>query len=144
MIFSALRYAVSATAGIPSAPEGLTTTAGGGVDMVAAAMCKLIGARSTATTAGPDGPLLAGARAATGVMAAPRKGVVGVGSRGAAAPTAPASTRGAIMATLDTGVHIERISCWDTAARPRCLRQTIKAVNDLRPKVGRLASGITR
>jgi hypothetical protein len=79
--------------------------AGGGAETVAAAMCKLAGGRPTATTAGPDGPLAAAAIAVTGVMAALGKAGVGGVNRGAAAPTAPANTSGAIAATADPGVR---------------------------------------
>jgi hypothetical protein len=48
--------------------------------MVAAAICKLVGGRATATTAGPDGPLCGAVTAATGVTAVPRNAVVGAGA----------------------------------------------------------------
>jgi hypothetical protein len=48
--------------------------------MAAAPICKLVGGRATATTAGPDGPLSGAVTAATGVTAAPRKAVVDAGA----------------------------------------------------------------
>src|SRR6516162_4863190 len=78
IIRSALRYADNAIAGMPSAPGEFTATAGGEANMVAAAQCKLVGGRATATTAGPDGALAAAVTAATGEMAVPRKAGVGV------------------------------------------------------------------
>ena len=70
---SALRYADNAIAGIPSAPGEFTAMAGGGAKAVAAAICKLVDGRFTATTAGPGGALAADVTAATGEMAVPGK-----------------------------------------------------------------------
>src|ERR1700759_660993 len=107
MICSALRYADSAIVGIPSPPGEFMTTAGGGADTVAAAMCKLSSCCWMATTWGPNESLEALATTATGVSVASR----GIGA-GAAAPTAPANTKGVITATANAGVRLMRI--------PRC------------------------
>jgi hypothetical protein len=108
--------------------------------MAAAAICKLVGGRATTTTAGPDGPLCGAVTAATGVTAAPRKAVVGARASGAAAPTVPANTRGAIMPTLEAGVHIARIIFWRNDLMPRWLSgRASKAVNGLDTKAGSFA-----
>ncbi len=72
IIRSALRYAFSAIAGMPSAPGVLTTPVGGGAEAAASAMWKPIFGCRAATTRGPVGSVEARATAATGVMAASR------------------------------------------------------------------------
>ncbi|BCO36236.1 hypothetical protein MHEC_26690 [Mycobacterium heckeshornense] len=102
---------------------------------MAAAICKLVGGRSTATTAGPDGPLPAAVTAATGVMTPLGKAVVGVGNRGAAVPTAPANTRGVIAATPNAGVRVTRIThCRTPASAGRFSGQTTNALTNLQTK----------
>jgi hypothetical protein len=103
-IRSAFRYADSAIAGIPSAPGEFTTTVGGGADTVAAAMWKLSSCCWIAMTLGPDGSVEAGVTAVTGVIVASFR--IGVG---AAAPTAPANTKGVITAAANACVRLMRI-----------------------------------
>lgn len=82
---------------------------------------------------------------ATGVKAAPCKAGAAPGNRRAAALTAPAKTRQAIMATLNADVHVTHINRCRTAARPgRFSNQMTKLVNDLHTKAGSLACGIRR
>ena len=106
---------------MPSALNELTTVARGGADLVAAAICRLVGGRATATTAGPGGPLLAAASTATGVMATEGKAVVGEGTSRATPLTAHASTKGVIAATLNAELPVIRITCWSNVARWRWL-----------------------
>src|SRR5689334_12275640 len=87
IIRSALRYAVSATAGMPSTPTLLTTPVGGGADAAASAIWKPIFGSSTATTSGPVGSVEARATAATGVIAASCTVDLANGNGGAAAPS---------------------------------------------------------
>ena len=77
------------------------TTVGGGVDTVAAATWKLSSCCWMAMTLGPNESLEAGAATATGVIVASRS--IGVG---AAAPTAPANTKGVITATANAGARL--------------------------------------
>ena len=65
---------------------------------------------------GPDGSVEAGATAATGVMAASRSVDLGIGNDGAAAPTTPAKTRQAIIATPNAGLRAVRVINCCTAA----------------------------
>jgi hypothetical protein len=112
---------------------------------VAAAMCKPVAGRWTATTAGPDGTFPGAVTAATGVTGALRKAPVAPGNRGDAAPTALATTKGAITATLHAGRRVARVTrcCRINAWQRRPRDQTTAVVNDLRAKVGS-ASGIRR
>src|ERR1700757_3821944 len=64
-----------------------------------------------AMTLGPNGSLEVGATAATGAIVASRS--IGVG---AAAPTAPANTKGVITATANADVRLVRIPRCRTAA----------------------------
>src|SRR6185437_13484886 len=91
-------------------PGELTTTAGGGPEMLAVeAMWNGVGFLVTATTDAPSRLPGAEATAASGVTAASRTGVVDSGD----APTAPAKTKG-VMATMPNAG--ERMTC---AARRR-------------------------
>src|SRR6201993_4831980 len=115
MICSALRYADSAIVGTPSLPGECMTTVGGGADTAAAAMWKLSGSCWMAMTLGPDESLEAGATTATGAIVACRS--IGVG---AAAPTAPANTKGVITATANARVRLMQIPrCRTAAMAPR-------------------------
>src|SRR5271166_5977926 len=108
---SALRYAASATIGMPSAPGAFTIIGGGGAEMVAAATWKLVFACWIAMTAGPDGSRPTGETAATGVMAACTAGAC-AWNVGGAPPTAPANTNGAITAMPNAGVRVTlRVRC---------------------------------
>src|ERR1700722_7575707 len=107
MICSALRYADTAIVGIPSAPGEFMTTVGGGGDTGGAEMGKLSSCCWMAMTLGPNESLEAGATTATGVIVASRS--IGVG---AAAPTAPANTKGVITAAANACVRLMQI--------PRC------------------------
>ena len=116
IIRSALRYADSAIAGMPSAPGVLTTAVGGGADARAAATWKPIFGCWTAITSGPDGSVEAGVTAATGVIAASRSVDLGPGNGGAAAPTTPPKIRQAIIATPNAGLRAVRVINCCTAA----------------------------
>ena len=116
IIRSALRYADSAIAGMPSAPGVLTTAVGGGADAKAAATWKPIFGCWTAITSGPDGSVEAGVTAATGVIAASRSVDLGPGKGGAAAPTTPPKIRQAIIATPNAGLRAVRVINCCTAA----------------------------
>jgi hypothetical protein len=95
---------------MPNAVGEFTTAGGGGgADLVAAAICTLASGRATATTIGPDGRLAA-ATVATTAMATSGNGVVGVGIRRAVPLTAHASTKGAIVATLNAGFRVKRMT----------------------------------
>ena len=87
IIRSALRYAVSAIAGMPSAPGVFTTTVGGGADAAASAIWKPIFGCRAAMTSGPVGSVEARATAATGVIAASRTVDFVNGNGGAPAPS---------------------------------------------------------
>lgn len=86
---------------------------GGGMGAVGTSMCKLVGERVTAITAGPCGSLSKSVRAAADVIAVLRTVVAGVGNREAvAAPTAVANTRGAITTTHNAELHPARVARW--------------------------------
>jgi hypothetical protein len=123
---------------MPSTPGAFTTRIGGGPETMAAAMCKPVVGRWTATTAGPDGTFPGAVTAATGVMAALRKAPVAPRNRGDAAPTALATTKGAITATLNAGRRVARVTRWRriNVWQPRMRDQTTAVVNDLHAKVG--------
>src|ERR1700722_11886362 len=87
IIRSALRYALSAIPGMPSAPGVFPTPVGGGADDAASAMWKPIFGCSTEITNGPVGSVEARATAATGVMAASRSVDLVNGNGGAPAPS---------------------------------------------------------
>ncbi|VAZ61984.1 hypothetical protein LAUMK7_04431 [Mycobacterium kansasii] len=83
---------------------------GGGAEVVAAATWKPVGGRGTAMTVGPDRSTSGdGATAATGVMAVRADGVR-PWDAGAAPLTAPANTRGVIMAMPNTGDFVRRMA----------------------------------
>ncbi|BBY02051.1 hypothetical protein MSEO_25500 [Mycobacterium seoulense] len=84
--------------GMPSAPGAFTIIAGGGADKAGSATWKAIGERSAGTTAGPERSGTDGETAATGAMLACTGGSFS-GSEGAAPLTAPAKTRGVMVAT---------------------------------------------
>src|ERR1700759_4220191 len=91
------------------------TTVGGGADPVAAARWKLASCCWMAMTLGPNESLEAGLTTVTGVIVASR----GIGV-GAAAPTAPANTKGVITATANAGVRVVQIPrCRTAAMAPR-------------------------
>ena len=96
-----------------SVPGEFTTTAGGGAEIVAAAMWNAVGVLVTATTEAPERSPGEGATAASGVTAASR---IGATADGADAPTAPARTRGVMTATPKAGVRID-----PRCSAPRCL-----------------------
>ena len=76
------------------------------------AMWNAVGVLVAATTEGPDGSMVDGATAASGVTAASRMGAAVVGE----APTAPAKTMG-VMATMpNAGERITRAARLRTAA----------------------------
>ena len=80
---------------------------------MAAPMWKPVFGCTTEMTRGPVGSVEARATAATGVMAASRNVDFGAGNGGAAAPTTPASTRQAIIATPNAGLRAVLVSvCW--------------------------------
>jgi hypothetical protein len=102
---------------MPTGLGELTTAGGGGAEVVnAATIWTLAGSRATATTIGLDGRLAVGATAVTGAMATWGKAVVGAGIRRAVPLTAHASTKGAIVATLNAGLRAIRITLRRTAA----------------------------
>ena len=122
-----------------------TTAAGGGADLVAAAICTLAGDRGAATTAGPDGPLPAAATAATETMATRGKAGVGGGTRRATPLTAHANTKGAIVATLNAGFRVIRTPRWRSVAGWISLNlETPGAVSDLHTTAGSLAGALRR
>src|SRR6478735_1058804 len=93
-------------------PGELTTTAGGGPDMLALeAMWNAVGVL-VAATEGPDGSMFDGATAASGVTAASRIGAAVVGE----APTAPAKTIGVMATRPNAGERITRAARLRTAA----------------------------
>jgi hypothetical protein len=89
---------------MPSALGAFDTTAGGGVDVVSAAICRLADGRVTATTADLETSLPTPARAVTEAVAIRGKAGARAGNRGAAPPTAHAITKGAMAATLNAGL----------------------------------------
>jgi hypothetical protein len=112
--------------------------------VVAAVTCRLTGARATATTAGPDGRLAAEA-AATEEMAAWGKAGVGEGPRCATPLTAHASTKGAIVATLNAECRFRRIARWRGVARQGRLNlETPKSVDDPHTTAGSSACAFRR
>ncbi|BCP14138.1 hypothetical protein MINTM021_10470 [Mycobacterium paraintracellulare] len=118
--------------------------AGGGADVVAAAICMLAGRRATATTAGPDTSFPPAATTATGVMETGDTAIVGKGIRCAAPLTTQASTNGANAATLNTGPRVIAITRWRKAARSCWTPQTARAVSDLHAKAGSLVCFLRR
>ena len=130
---------------MPSALDEFTTVAGGGADLVTAAICRLAGGRATATTAGPDTALPAAASTTTAVMATRGKAGVGGGARPAAPLTAQASTNEAIEAMLSAELRVIRITHWRNVAR-RCWPNlpTAKALGDLHTKPGSSVCGNSR
>ncbi|BBZ12064.1 hypothetical protein MBRA_22590 [Mycobacterium branderi] len=117
---------------------------GGGAETVAAAICKPIGIRSTATSAGPDCSLVAAVTAATGEMGVSCKAGMCAGIRGAAALTAPAKIRGVITAMPNAGVRVARITRWHDARSRRLCGRTAKAVNSRHTKGGLVAGSTQR
>jgi hypothetical protein len=107
--------------------------------LVASAICRLAGGRAMATTTGPDERLATAATAATEATATWGKAGVGGGTRRATPLTAHASTKGAIVATLNAGFRVIAISRWRSVAGWSWLNvQTTKAVSDLHTEAGSL------
>src|SRR5580693_1127274 len=130
---------------MPSALGEFTIEAGGGADLVAAAICGWAGGRATATTAGPDNSLPAAASTATGVMATRGKAGVGGGTRCATPLTAPASTKEVIAATLNAEFGVIRIPRWRIAAGWHWLNiRRPKFVRDLRTTARSSACALRR
>ena len=109
-----------------SVPGELTTTAGGGPEMLAVeAMWNAVGALVTATTEAPEGSMGDGATAASGVTAESRTGDA---DRRAVAPTAPTKTIGVMAAMPNAGERITRVAWLRTAssaAPPPMCTQTV-------------------
>jgi hypothetical protein len=145
IICSALRYAARAIDGIPGALGEFTTEAGGGADLVAAAICRPAGCRAAATMAGPDTSLPAAASTAAAVLATRGKAGVGGVTRRATPLTAQASTKEVIAATLNAELGVIRITHWRNVARRRWLNlHTAKALGGLHTKAGSSVCGIRR
>ncbi|VBA57346.1 hypothetical protein LAUMK191_03993 [Mycobacterium attenuatum] len=86
---------------------------------MAAATWKPVGGRGTAITVGPDRSTRGdGATAAIGVMAVRADGVL-PWDVGAAPLTAPANTRGVIMARPNAGDLVRRSARWRTESHKR-------------------------
>lgn len=103
---SAFRYALSAIEGIRRAPGAETNAAGGGAELVAAAICIAAGGCAMATTDGPDRSCgSVGATAANGVTSSARTGA-SAGPDGPDAPTAAANMRGVKTATPNAGLAV--------------------------------------
>ena len=130
---------------MPSPLDEFTTAAGGGADLVASAICMLAGGRATATTTGPDGRLAAAATAATEATATWGKAGVGGGTRRATPLTAHASTKGAIVATLNAGFCVIAITRWRSVTAWSGLNlETPKAICDLHTRADSSARAFKR
>ena len=130
---------------MPSALDEFTAVAGGGADLVTAAIRGLAGGLATATTAGPDTALPAAPSTATGVMAARGNAGAGGGTRRATPLTAQPSTNEVIATMLSAEVRVIRITHWRNVAR-RCWPNlpTAKALGNLHTKPGSSVCGISR
>jgi hypothetical protein len=130
---------------MPGALGEFTTEAGGGADLVAAAICGRAGGRVTATKAGADNSLPAVASTATGVMAIRGKDGVGRGIRRASPLTAQANTNEVIAATLNAEFRVIGIARWRNVARWRWLNlQIATALGGPHTKAGSSVCGLRR